>query len=300
MKKQLLIAGGTGLIGTALSQAARSRGWEVTILSRSAGPGRIMWDPEKEVIDIQSNRPYDAIINLAGASIAGGRWTVKRKAEIRSSRIRAGRTLEKYLLEGKLQTAVYIGVSGVGIYGHREAVVVDDSSPIDISKDWFLETTRLWEESHHRIAAQRIRSIVFRLGIVLSPKGGALKELLKTAVFGFVPFFGSGKQFWPWIHIDDVVKLFFHALQDENMKGTYLACAPRAVSNRQLAHALAKSLQPGRLVLPAPACILKLMLGEMHRVLLDSCHGYPSEILKTGFQFRFTDVKDAMKDLVGR
>ncbi len=190
MGKQLLIAGGSGLIGSAIQDLAMKQGWEVTILSRSEGVGHLVWDPAKEVISIVTPRTFDAIINLAGSSIAGGRWTDERKKDIVQSRIQASRTLEKYLQEGILSTSVYVGASAIGIYGDRGNERVDEQSPVYAKGDWMAETVVQWEEGHKRIEALGIKSIILRIGIVLSLKGGALPEMLKTGPVGVLGYFG--------------------------------------------------------------------------------------------------------------
>jgi uncharacterized protein len=298
MKKKLLIAGGTGLIGTALQNAAVLKDWELTILSRQPGPGHIVWDPQKRSILLDGHQSYDAIINLAGTSIAGSKWTDERKKDIRESRINASRTLEKYLSDGKLKTSLYVGVSAVGIYGDSGLDPVDEETTIQASGDWMAETVVQWEAGHKRIEALGIRTVILRIGLVLTPKGGALKEILQTAPFGFLTYFGKGQQIWPWIHMDDLIRIFQFSLEQENAHGTYLASAPHPVSNKELANAAAKQYSPHRIVMSAPEFALALMLGEMRQMLFQSCNGNPKRLLKEGFIFRFKTIDEAMADLI--
>jgi uncharacterized protein (TIGR01777 family) len=299
MKKQLLIAGGTGLIGSAICKEAVKQGWEVVILSRRSLPGGISWNPEKSEIDISSPRSFDAIINLAGSSIAGGRWTTARIKEIHDSRVNACNTIEKYLAKGLLQTQVYIGSSAIGIYGDHGQNVIDEKSHLGEDSDWMVSTGKAWEEAHFRIATLGIRTIILRTGIVLSQQGGALKEILMTAPLGIIGYFGNGKQFWSWIHMDDLVAIIFKAITDEKMSGLYLAAAPEGVTNKDVSHAVGRALHPKRLVIPVPVFLLMVLLGKMRRMLLQSCKGYPTRLLAEGFSFRYPMVKEALKDLIG-
>jgi uncharacterized protein (TIGR01777 family) len=298
MGKQLLIAGGSGLIGSAIQELATKQGWEVTVLSRSPGEGHMVWDPAKEKIFLQAPRTFDAIINLAGTSIAGGRWTDERKKDIVQSRVQASRTLEKYLQEGMLSTSVYIGASAIGIYGDRGNERVDEQSPIHAKGDWMAETVVRWEEGHKRIEALGIKTIILRIGIVLSLNGGALPEMLKTGPIGVLGYFGSGDQYWPWIHIEDLAHLMLQAASDARMSGIYLAASPSPVTNKEMATAASLHYSPHRLVVPVPVFVLTLMLGEMKQMLLQSCNGHPARLIKEGFLFRYVKIEEAMVDLI--
>lgn len=298
MKKQLLIAGGSGLIGSALREKAIEQGWEVTILSRGKGHSQVFWDPMKGSISITEPLKFDAIVNLAGASISGARWTDKRKGEIVNSRINASQTLEAYFRQGLLATKVYIGVSGIGIYGNRREAPVDEETNIPSSDDWMIETVREWEASHKRMEEHGIRTVILRTGIVLSTKGGALREILRTTPFGIVGYFGNGKQIWPWIHIDDHIGIIRHAMDNTQMRGTYLATSPFPASNKEMAQTISKQYSPHRLVIPVPKIFLAMLLGEMKNVLFQSCNAVPTRLLKEGYQFRFTTLLAAVKDLM--
>jgi uncharacterized protein (TIGR01777 family) len=300
MKKHMLIAGGTGLIGSALTAAALTEGWDVTVLSRTPGNGTIMWDPENNTIAISESMSFDAIINLAGTSIAGSRWTEKRKKEIVDSRVNACRTIEKYLIDGTLKTQVYLGASAIGIYGNRGNEPLDETSAIGNEDDWMVRTVKDWEAGHARIAALDIRTVVFRIGIVLSRKGGALPELLKTSTIGILGYFGSGREIWPWIHIDDLVRVMMLGIEQEKMSGTYLAVAPDPVSNKQLTMEASKHFSPRRIVLPVPVFVLRIMLGEMHRMLMQSCNAQPKRFKQEKFQFRFQTIKEALTNLIAQ
>jgi uncharacterized protein (TIGR01777 family) len=298
MGKRILIAGGTGLIGSAIHHEAAERGWDVTILSRRSVPGGLKWDPAKSEINLQVQVSFDAIINLAGVSIAGHRWSRQHIREVQDSRVNASLTIEKYLRMQLLSTQLYIGSSAIGIYGDKGEQLVDENTPPGNETDWMVTTGKAWEESHREIAALGIRTVILRTGMVLSTKGGALKELLRTASLGIIGYFGSGKQFWPWIHIRDLVNIVEHAIVVQTTKGLYLAVAPEPVSSKALSKTLASVMYPQRIALPVPEFFLALLLGSMRRMLLQSCRAYPSRLLNEGFTFEFPKVKEALKDLM--
>jgi uncharacterized protein (TIGR01777 family) len=298
MKKRLLIAGGTGLIGTAIKESALSRGWEVMILSREPGQGKMAWNPVKRTISLSEVMTFDAIINLAGASIAGSKWTTARKKEIVDSRVEAAATLEKYLQKGLLKTSTYIGASAIGIYGDRGSEPLDETSPIIAKDEWMVDTVLQWEKGHAAIESLGMRTVITRIGIVMSDQGGALPELIKTAPFGFLGYFGDGQKIWPWIHIDDLVDILLLAVDDDKMRGTYLAVAPSPVSNKEIVQAASRAYSPHRLVIPVPVFGLQLMLGEMHQMLMQSCNAHPARLSKENFSFSYNKIEDAMKDLI--
>ena len=296
MKKKILITGGTGLIGTALKEKAISQDWEVTLLSRQPGPGRITWNPEKGTIDLPYKMHFDAIINLAGTSLSQGRWNEKRKKEIYDSRIKSCRTLESYLYDGRLSTDFYLGASGIGIYGDNGVKEINEKTTYS-AKDWFVKTVVDWEKEHHRVAALDIRTVIIRIGIVLSHEGGALQEILKKSRFGVLPYFGNGRQIWPWIHIDDLTSLIFYCIGNSNLEGIFLGVSPDPVTNKKLIQTINAHSASKKIVLGVPRFVLAIVLGEMHRVLFDSCNAIPQKALHSGFQFAFPTIAEAAKDL---
>lgn len=294
--KRMLIAGGSGLIGQALQAEARDAGWEVDVLSREAGPGRIRWEPSRGEIDTEYPMPaYDAVINLAGEPIAR-RWTSRHKARVRQSRLDAVHTLYSAMESGRLNARCYIGASAVGYYGDQADSVVTEETPP--ASDWMAESVVAWEQAHRTVAEAGIRTVIFRIGIVLSRRGGALREMLRTAPFGFLSTFGSGRAHMPWIHIHDLASAILWAGDHPAAAGTYLACAPEAATNRTLVKELARAGRWKKLVIPVPKLALALLLGEMHRVLFDNCRGYPARLVEEGFSFRFPKVRDAVRDLI--
>ena len=298
MKKRLLIAGGSGMIGTALSHEVHHEGWEVSILSRSPGQGRVVWNPAEGLIDIKEKQSFDAIINLAGTSITEGRWTKKKKNEIYHSRIDACYTLEKYLLDGMISTSVYIGASAIGIYGDRGLSVVTEESIIDHQDDWFVKTVIDWETAHNRMNALGIRTVIPRIGIVLSKSGGALKEIVDTPGWPVLAYFGNGDQIIPWIHIKDLVRAFLFFINSPLLTGTYIASSPNPVTNKVLTETINKFISPKRIVTGVPRLIMSNILGEMHRVLFESCNASSAKIQHEGFLFSFLKIDHALNNLL--
>jgi uncharacterized protein (TIGR01777 family) len=299
MAKRMLIAGGSGLIGSALKTRAEQAGYEVVLLSRSTKPSGIRWDPAAHAIAIEHPIFFDVIVNLAGTSIASGRWTKKRKYDILKSRLDSAKTLENYLRSGMLTTYCYVGASAYGIYGDHGDEAVNEETPTE-NTGYLTDVVIQWEAAHRAIEALGIRTIITRFSIVLSMGGGALKELLQTSKMGVLAYIGNGKQFWPWVHISDLADLLLHLVHDEKAQGIYFAAAPGPVRNREIIFAANRQYSVRRIVIPAPSFGLNIMLGEVHRPMLDSCRGSSVRLENEGFQFAFATIDVAMRDLIGK
>ncbi len=297
IKPRILIAGGSGLIGTAISNVATAKGYDILLLSRHEGSGRIRWSPGEKKIELSSPMTFDAIINMTGASLSEGRWTAEKKKEIIDSRLLSSATLEAYLREGLLKTNMYIGASGIGIYGDRGDEIITEDSPIDPGDNWVIKLVMDWERSHFEIAKLGIRTAVLRTGIVLSREGGALYELLEKAKLGVFPYFGNGKQFWAWIHILDLVNMILFIIENQKANGIYLGTSPNPVSNHNLVKTFNQYLKPKRIVASVPQFVLSILLGEMHSVLFESCNAIPERIVEEGYHFRYPTIQSAAEDL---
>ncbi|MBI5372534.1 MAG: TIGR01777 family protein [Sphingobacteriales bacterium] len=297
----VLITGGTGLLGRALAGALVARGYECIILTRQqrsggAGLRYASWDPRNNTIDEKALQEADYIIHLAGAGIAEKRWTSKRKQEILDSRVQSGKLLAGSLRRIPNKVKAVISASATGWYGadpgSRDGKPFTEEDPAGAG---FLgNTCRQWEESTRHVTVLNKRLVVFRIGIVLSKEGGALKEFLKPLRFGVAAILGSGKQITSWIHIDDLVQLFIYALENPEIKGIYNAVAPGPVSNRELTLVLAKLKKRFYIPLPVPAWLLKLILGEMGPEILKSATVSCEKIQRTGFKFRYPDIHSAL------
>ena len=295
----ILIAGGTGLIGNSLSALLSEKGYRILLLSRRT-PNTFHWDPAAGTIDAGAIRQADIIINFAGAGIADKRWTKKRKRLIEESRTRSGALLVKALREIPNNVRTVISASGIGWYGPDPAPAnarpFIETDPPD--KSFLGETCRRWEEA---IAAVDTRLVIFRIGPVLTPKGGALKEFLRPAKMGIAAILGSGRQVLSWIHIDDLCRLFLYAVEHEDLHGIYNAVAPHPVDNRALMTNLSRRLK-GRYYVPVyiPSFLLKMALGGLSIEVLKSTTVSPKKVQGTGFQFLYPSIDSALDNLLGR
>ncbi|NUN99906.1 MAG: TIGR01777 family protein [Saprospiraceae bacterium] len=297
----ILIAGGSGLVGNRLSVLLKAQGHKVLHLSRRANPGAAFptyaWDPAKGTIDENVVAQADVVINLAGTGIAGARWTTARKQLIIDSRVQSAYTLLK-AMKRTGRTSTYLSAAAVGYYGNSGDRPVEETTPP--GKGFLAESCVEWEKAIHAVAAAGIRTAGFRIGIVLSSRGGALEKMLLSLRFGINTYFGNGSQWYSWIHLDDVCRLFMHAVDNPEMKGIYNAVAPNPVTNLQFAKALGKTWKGPSLLLPVPAIALRLVLGEMADVVLTGQRVSSKKASDTGFVFQFPDLEAALADVIKR
>ena len=311
MKPCVLITGGTGLVGNALTKALLGKGYEVIILSRkmvspdSATPGLYYacWDPAAGKADVEAFAKADHIINLAGAGVADQRWTANRKALIRDSRVHAGKLITSVLANNSNKVQSVINASAIGWYG-------PDKNPTNSNDEGFIETDppmndflgttcQDWEDSIKGVESLGKRLVILRTGIVLSTKGGALKEFLKPLRFRIAAVLGSGKQVISWIHIDDLVNLYIYMIENKNQTGVFNAIGPNPVSNRTMVKELARQQKPGfHLTIPVPAFMLRIILGEMSIEVLKSARVSCLKIREAGFQFRHPELPEAIRNLL--
>jgi uncharacterized protein (TIGR01777 family) len=294
--KKVLIAGGSGFTGKLLSEYFISSGFDVAILSReSRGEKNFFWDPKKEEIDEKALSGVSCVINLSGASIAGRRWTRKRKQEIINSRIQSTDFLYEKLRTINHQVDTFISASGTGYYGNHKSEWLDEtSSP---SGGFLSNCCRYWEEAATKVSALGIRTVIFRIGVVLSGEGGALPKLaLPVKLYVGSPL-GSGKQFISWIHYADFCTLFLKAVEDKNMNGIYNAVAPEPVTNRTFMKSLAQALNRPMFLPPVPSFLLRLVLGEMATALTSSERVSSKKITDVGFHFQFPQLDSALKNI---
>jgi uncharacterized protein (TIGR01777 family) len=300
---KVIIAGGTGLIGRALSEKLISRGDRVIVLTRDprrashlpAGVAVGGWDGATEhgwnrLVDDES-----AIVNLAGAGIADGRWTERRKREIRDSRVDSGRAITLAVRDAPRKPRVVVQASAVGYYGPRdESVITESDRP---GTDYLARLCQEWESSTVDVETYRVRRAIVRTGMVLSASGGALPRLLVPfRVFVGGPL-GSGSQWISWIHVEDAARAILYLLDDDMARGSFNLVAPKPVTNREFARALAAVI--GRPALVAtPAFAVRALLGEMSTVVLDGQRVVPARLNEAGFIFRFPEVRTALADLL--
>jgi uncharacterized protein (TIGR01777 family) len=305
-KPKIIISGAAGLVGTSLCKLLSDNGYEPIILSRkknSASPYKtIVWDLEKNQIgDGVEEIEADYVIHLAGAGIAEKKWSENRKAEIISSRVKGANLLAKLIAGMKNKPKAYISAAAIGIYGNRADENLDEFSEIKKdSKEFLVQSCIAWENSVNEIKQMGIRTALLRIGIVLSTHGGALAKMLPGYKFGTAAYFGNGEQYFSWIHIDDLCKAFIFMLEQEKCAGVYNAVAPNPQKNKAFAKTIAEAKKQKALLLPVPAFALKLAMGEMSAIVLDSAKVYPKRLLDAGFQFKFPELKEALIDLFER
>ncbi|MGY2169847.1 TIGR01777 family oxidoreductase [Pseudomonas gingeri] len=297
----ILLTGGTGLIGRQLCKHWSAQGHRLTVWSRRPEDvARLCGAQVRGVRHLEdlAGEPLDAVINLAGAPIADRPWTHKRKALLWSSRIHLTETLLAWLEGREQRPAVLISGSAVGWYGDGgERELTEDSPPV--SEDFASQLCIAWEETAQRAQALGIRVVLVRTGLVLAAEGGFLSRLLLPFKLCLGGPIGNGRQWMPWIHLQDQIALIDFLLHRDDASGPYNACAPKPVRNRAFAKALGQVLhRPAVIPMPAPA--LRIGLGELSLLLLGGQRAVPNRLLAAGFVFQFTDLPAALDDLSGR
>jgi len=302
----VLITGGTGMVGTSLTQLLLSKGYQVIVLTRQPRVSNVpnltyaVWDIDKGYIDPSAIHNADTIVHLAGAGVADKRWSKKRKQEIVDSRVLSGALLVKYLTENSHQVKTLVAASAIGWYGPDTAQSLIngfvETDPVDGA--YLGATCKSWEESVKPIEALGIRLVTLRIGIVLNKKGGALAEFIKPAQFGMATIFGNGKQMVSWIHHHDLCKMMIHGIETASIKGVYNAVSPDPISNKDLIITITKKLRGFYLPIPVPAFVLKIMLGEMSIEILKSAKVSSKKIQGAGFNFDYPTLHSALNDLL--
>lgn len=301
MSKHILITGGTGLIGKHLTNLLLHKGYTVSDLSRSKGKDMCVktyqWDVPNGKIDEACIDGVDVIVHLAGANVAGKRWTVSRKKEILDSRTKSIELIYDLLKKKKHNVQAVISASGISYYGDRgDELLTEDSS---LGTGFLAEVSKEWEAAVDKGADLGLRIVKLRTGVVLDKKGGALPQLAGPVKWGIGSPLGNGQQWMPWIHWHDAVKLYLYAIMNTKLYGVYNMVAPNPVTNKQLVKALAKQLHRPLWAPNVPAFIIKLLFGEMGTVVLASTKVSAQKIADHGFEFDFPMIEDALKDIYG-
>jgi uncharacterized protein len=299
---RVIITGGTGLIGTALTKSLTSDGHEIIILSRSPQPNsqhpsgvqQVQWDAATASGWGHYADGADAIVNLAGEGISDGRWTEERKRRIYASRINAGKAVMEAITAAATKPSVLLQASGVDYYGpHGDEILTEEAGP---GSGYLSQVCFDWEASTAAAESMGVRRAVIRSGIVLNNEGGAWPRIvLPFKLFAGGPI-GSGKQYWPWIHMDDEVGVIRFLLENENAKGAFNLSAPTPLTNKQFAETLGKVM--GRpAFFPVPAIALKAVFGEMSTILLDGKRAVPHHLQELGYTFLYPSAEAAFKAL---
>ena len=299
---KVLIAGGTGLVGNRISQLLTKKGYGINLLSRkknsTAKYPTYVWNTNKNFIEERAFEGVEYVINLAGTGIADALWTKSRKKLIIDSRVETTKLLTNYIQKLAIKPKVYIAAAAIGIYGDRGGEELTEESAIG-KKGFLVESCVAWENAIRLADEQNgIRTAALRVGVVLSTKGGALPKMMLPINFFTASYFGNGEQWYSWIHIDDVCRMFIKVMEDESIVGFYNATTPNPLTNKDLTKQLVKALGKKAIVIPAPKAALRLGMGEMADVVLNSNKVFPARMQMAGFKFDFPEFRVAIKNLV--
>lgn len=296
---KVIITGGTGLVGNKLVTLLKQKGYEVNVLCRNPKlANEYKWNIENETIDEAVFDGATAIIHLAGAGIADERWSESRKKEIIESRTKSAQLLHNYLSKINHNITTFISASAVGFYGDRGNDLLTEEA--QNGSGFLAEVCQLWENAADNFNSLNISVSKIRIGIVLSKDGGALPKLDFPIKFGIGAYIGNGKQYVPWIHIDDLCNIFIHTLENKNStNNTYNACAPEIKTNKEMSKTIAKVLNRPFIPFPAPAFILNTVMGEMATMILMSTKCSPKKIMDTGFSFQFPTLTLTLENIYG-
>lgn len=296
----VLISGGTGLIGRALSRSLIEKGHEVRVLSRNPKPSSLIkyyyWNVEKAEIDEIAFEGITHLVHLAGEGIAEERWSERRKQQIVDSRAKSMKLLESVLLKINVRLQSFVGASAIGFYGMRTTDKIFNESDSG-TRDFLSETCQLWEKAYSGAQEFAEKTCVIRTGIVLSPEGGALSKLLAVFKLGLGSAVGSGKHYMPWIHISDLVGVYEAGLFNPTFSGCYNAVTSEHVNNHNFSKALAKALHKPFFMPKVPAFVLKVIYGGMAEMMLTGSRISNKRLLDSGFIFKFSELDKALENV---
>ncbi|NVM63849.1 hypothetical protein FHW88_002138 [Mucilaginibacter sp. SG538B] len=301
MDKSILLTGGSGLLGTHLTKALLAKGYTVSHLSRNADNNpqvkTFVWDINKGIIDEHCIDGIDTIVHLAGSGIAEKHWTDARKKDLIDSRVKSIELVYDLLKRKQHQVTSVISASGIGYYSDRgDELMYETSAP---ARDFISQCCVLWEAAVDEGQKFGVRILKFRTGVVLDKDGGALPTLAKPIKLYIGSPIGSGKQWVPWIHWQDVVDMYLLGIENKNLSGVYNMVAPNPVTNKQLTQAVAKQLHKPLWAPNVPGFVLKLLLGEMSSIVLGSTKVSAQKIEDAGFKFKFTNLEAALSAIYG-
>tara|TARA_B100000809_G_scaffold42294_1_gene36757 strand:+ start:1105 stop:1980 length:876 start_codon:yes stop_codon:yes gene_type:complete len=289
---KILITGGTGLVGTRLTQMLVDRNHDVVILSRNPkNKNEFKWDISKNYVDTEAFKNVDYIIHLAGAGIADKRWNDERKKIIIDSRVETANLIFNAIRENNISIKGFISASGIGYYGAVTTTTIFKETDT-VENDFLGDVCKKWEDAAHQFSTENIPVTILRTGIVLAKKGGALDKM-KTPIISPL---GSGKQYLPWIHIDDLCQMYIQSIEAD-LIGIYNAVAPQHHTSITFSKALAKSINRPYIGIGVPGFMLKILFGELAIILLEGSRISTKKIEKNGFSFRFKTLKKALYNL---
>jgi len=299
--ESVLITGGTGLIGKHLAKNLQVKGYKVGLLSRTGNPSSdipvYVWEPDKNKIDNEAVSRADYIIHLAGEGIGDKRWTKKRRQLILESRVKSCQLLFNAVRETGSGIKAFITASGIGYYGSvtSEKIYHEADHP---GEDFIAKICMHWEKEADRFEDCGIRTIKIRTGIVLAGEGGAMARMMTPVKIGIGSAIGNGRQYLPWIHIEDLCNIYSKAIEDKTLKGAYNAVAPDHKTNREFMQILSSVLEKPFFTPGIPAIVLKVLFGEMSVILLKGSRISSERIMTAGYNFQFPELVGALKDLL--
>jgi uncharacterized protein (TIGR01777 family) len=297
--KNVLISGGSGLIGMRLSEMLLKKGYQVRHLSRTVSGKEkyptFKWDVKQSYIDPEGLAGINHVIHLAGANVSDGRWTDEKKKIILDSRVETAKCLIDHVRKHSLIT--FITASGISYYGTltSEQIFKEDDLP---GSDFIAQVSVEWEKAAAKSQEIANKFVALRTGIVLSKKGGALEKLVKPVKYGVGSPLGSGNQYMPWIHLDDLCEMYIAAIENPKIKGIYNAVSSEHITNKEFTEAIAKVLGKSLWAPAVPAIALKALFGEMSGIILKGSRIDNQKIKEAGFEFKYEKVVPALTDLL--
>ena len=294
---KIVVAGSSGLIGAALAHRLKDDGHDLVRLVRRAPAAgdEAQWDPRKGSIDAGALEGVEAVVHLGGVSIAGKRWDAAYKQEIRESRVESTRLLSEAIAEANPRPTAFLCASALGFYGDRRDEVLTENSTR--GSGYLAEVTAEWEDATSPASDAGIRVCNMRIGVVLSAAGEMPQSMLTPFRLGLGGKLGSGKQYMSWIHLDDVVGAFVHALHTPSIVGPVNVSAPNPVTNAEFTKALARVMSRPALF-TVPGFALRIAMGEMAKFVLASSRLYPLKILESGYRFKWGEIEPALRDIL--
>ncbi len=297
--KKILITGGSGLVGSRLTEILIEKGYNVAHLGRKAGEKKgvktYKWDYKKEYIDIEAFADADCVVNLAGANVSEGRWTESRKKELYDSRVQSTRLLYETIEKNNIPIKKVISASAVGYYNSTSDLMTEDKPA---GKVFLAKVCADWEAEAQRFDSIHIPLCIFRIGIVLSPKGGFAAEMAKPIKLGFGAVLGNGKQQISWVHIDDLCAMFLKSIENIDMVGVYNAVSPESASNKEITTAIANHLGKPIWLPNVPAFALKLLFGGFSYELLVNHNISARKIVNSGLEFKYPDLETTLNNVL--
>jgi len=302
--KSILITGGTGLIGTKLYKFLKEKHFNVIVLTRRESlsienKDFVLWDPEKNILDTNKIENIDCVVNLAGESIDGSRWTNKYKKRIMDSRVISTRFLFTKLKSLKNKPKVLVSASAVGCY-HEDTLNEQDETS-DLNHNFLGDVVKKWEFESRKFEDIGIKTSILRIGVVLSKEGGMLRKLYPLFLLGLGVPIGSGKQILSWVHIDDMVAIIFKCI-NENLSGIFNIVAPEKINNIDFTKLLSKRISFIRLpsFIKAPKFLVRIIFGEQSTLVLNGLNISSKKIEKTGYVFKFPTMDGALKNIYNK